>query len=327
MANNDLKPVYFFYGADAYLIEEEVKSIKAEAMGKSGMDSLNTHIFHANTMDTAEVISEAMTLPAMSPKRLVIVKGADALKGPQQKELIPYIEDPSITTCLVFISAAAKVSGTSAFFKLLDKSGYLVRKSTMRDSEIERWIRREVKGAGKEITPAAVKKLVAIAGKGLGEIKGELEKTILFVGEAPAIEEDDVESAGIDVREESVFALADAIGAKDAGGAIRVYSKLTNEVPLMLLGSIVRQFRIIMKVKALGRSGTPRAKLAAAVGVYSTYIDKYIQSSSRFTEDELSKAFARLSIADLELKGGGASMGTGLPPKLVMTRLIMELCG
>lgn len=323
MNQDELKPVYFFYGNDAYLIDEAARDIKAAAFEGSSMESLNSHIFYTNAMETDELVNEAMTIPAMSPKRVIVVKGAESLKADQQKALMDYIKDPSPSTCLIFISNAAK-AGNSAFFKLLDKSGFLVRKWQKRDGDISRWIVGEVRREGKEITPEASAKLVQIAGKGLGDIKGELEKIILFVGEAKVIEKSDVESAGIDVKEERVFDLTDAIGAKDAARALKVYAKLTSEAPLMLLGSIARQMRIIMKIKELARSGTPRAKLASLAGVYPTYIEKYLESSSRFSAEELAGVFKKLSRVDLELKGGVA--GGGLPNGLVITRLIMELC-
>jgi DNA polymerase-3 subunit delta len=325
LTKGKIKLVYYFYGADTFLIEEEVKGLKAETIAGTAMESLNSHTFHAAQIDTAELISEAMTLPAMSPWRFIVVKGAEALKTPQHKELTPYLLDPSPTTCLVFISNEAKVNTSSAFFKLLEKSGYLQRRYAMRANDAESWIRKAVKGAGKDISREAVKRLVEITGNGLGEIRGELDKTILFVGEAEKIEEADVMSAATDVKEENVFELADAIGAKDAGSAIKIYTKLTSEAPLALLGAITRQFRIITKIKALSKSGISRDKLGPAVGVYY-YIDKYIQSSSRFTAGELAVAFQKLPKADLEIKGGGGSYGSGLPPKLVITRLIMELC-
>ncbi len=320
---NQLKPVYFFYGNDPYLIEEALNEIKAAAFEGSSMESLNSHIYYTSAMDTGELVSEAMTLPAMSPKRVIVVKGAESLKADQQKELMDYIKDPSPSTCLVFVSNAAK-AGSSAFFKLLDKSGFLVRKSQKRENDISRWIANEVKKDGKEITVEAIAHLIQIAGRGLGDIKGELEKIILFVGEAKVIEKADVESAGIDVKEERVFDLTDAIGAKDAATALKVYAKLASEAPLMLLGSIARQMRIIMKLKELARIGTPRARLASLAGVYPTYIEKYLESSSRFSSKELAGAFKKLSRVDLELKGGVA--GGGLPHGLVITRLIMELC-
>ena len=323
MKMNDLKPIYFFYGNDAYLIDEATREIKAAAFEGSSMESLNSHIFYASAMETDELINEPMTLPAMSPMRVIVVKGAESLKADQQKSLMDYINDPSPSTCLIFISNAAK-AGTSAFFKLLDKKGFLVRKSQKRDGDISRWIAGEVRKVGKEITPEATSHLMQIAGKGLGDVKGELEKIILFVGEAKVIEKADVESAGIDVKEERVFDLTDAIGAKDTARALKIYAKLTSEAPLMLLGSIARQMRIITKLKELAGSGTPRAKLASLAGIYPTYTEKYLESSSRFSSKELAGTFKKLSRVDLELKGGVA--GGGLPHRLVITRLIMELC-
>jgi DNA polymerase-3 subunit delta len=275
-------------------------------------------------MDVELLLNDAMTMPAMSPMRVIVVKGAESLKADQQKALMDYINDPSPSTSLIFISNASK-AGTSAFFKLLAKKGYIERVWHKRDTDLNRWINAEVRREGKEITGEAVLKLMQIAGKGLGEVKSELEKIILFVGEARQINIADVENAGVDVREESVFGLTDAIGAKDAGSAFKIYAKLTAEAPLMLLGSIARQMRIIMRIKELIESGTPVAKIAGMVGLYPAHAAKYIESSSRFNLDELAAVFKKLSRVDLELKGGVG--GKKLPDGIVITKLIMELCG
>ena len=90
-----------------------------------------------------------------------------------------------------------------------------------------------------------------IAGKGLGDVKGELEKIILFVGDAKRINISDVESAGIDVKEESVFALDRRHRRQRTRQARLRYTQSSRRAPLMLLGSIARQMRIIMKIKEL----------------------------------------------------------------------------
>ncbi|MBE9531369.1 MAG: DNA polymerase III subunit delta, partial [Proteobacteria bacterium] len=183
---------------------------------------------------------------------------------------------------------------------------------------------KEVRLEGKKINGEATAKLMQIAGSGLGDVKSELEKIILFVGDAGQVELSDVESAGIDVREESVFALTDAIGAKDSAAAFKIYAKLTTEAPLMLLGSIARQMRILMNLKELSRVGTPRAKLAPMAGVHPSFVGKYLTSSARFSMGELSGVFKKLARVDLQLKGG---IGGGkLPAGIVITNLIMELC-
>lgn len=324
MSGVELKPVYFFHGEDSFLIEEALRAIKVKAFAGSSMESLNSHIFYANAMDTDDLLGEAMTMPAMCPKRVIVVKGAESLKADQQKALMDYLNDPSPSTCLIFVSNASK-AGTSAFFKLLAKKGYIERVWQKYDDDMKRWIHSQVRGAGKEITAEAVVKLMQIAGKGLGEVKGELEKIILFVGEAKRINIADVESAGMDVKEENVFSLTDAIGAKDASSAFKIYTKLTTEPPLMLLGSIARQMRILMRIKELKESGTPSARIASMLGLFPKYAAKYIESSSRFSFEELVGIFKKLSRVDLQLKGG---IGGGkLPHGIVITRLIMELCG
>lgn len=324
MGKDELKPIYFYHGEDLFLIEEAVKEIKTKAFAGSSMESLNTYIFYANSMDTDDLINEALTLPAMCPHRVIVVKGAESLKIEQQKALIDYVSDPSPSTCLIFISNASKV-GSSAFFKLLDKRGFIVRMWQKRDNDMKRLINAKVRSVGKEITGEAVLKLMETAGKGLGDVMGELEKIMLFVGDAKQINIADVASAGLDVKEENVFGLTDAIGAKDARSAFKIYAKLTTEAPLMLLGSIARQMRIIMKIKELKAKGTPSAKIASMVGLYPSHASKYIESSSRFSFEEMTGIFKKLSKVDLQLKGSGE--GGKLPHGIVISNLIMELCG
>jgi DNA polymerase III delta subunit len=64
-----------------------------------------------------------------------------------------------------------------------------------------------------------------------------------------------VEDAGCEVRDETAFDLADAIGRKDATAALRVFGKISGEEPIKVLGAITRQFRILLKLKTFLRKG------------------------------------------------------------------------
>jgi hypothetical protein len=89
---------------------------------------------------------------------------------------------------------------------------------------------------------------------------------------------------------------------------------------LKVLGAISRQFRILLKLKTLLRKRVARTKLPGLVGVSYKYFQGYLASCSRFTEGDLVRAFDKLKGADLDLKS------SRLPGRLVMSRLIMELC-
>lgn len=316
----DIKPVYYIYGTDDYLVEEALKAIKASAL-TGGFASMNYHVYEGKGLDPADVIATASTLPAFSEKRLILVKGAEALKAAQEKDLIEYIKDPLETTCLVFISGAVKADKSSAFFKLLGEKGFLKACNRLSDGEILRWIKEDARKQGKAISDTAAKKLLEVAGTRLRDIKGELDKIVLFVGDKNNIEDSDVEDSGLDCREESIFNLSDAIGAKDVKRAFKVYDKISDEEPIKVLGAISRQIRTLLKIKALQAKGVPAQRFPSILGLFPKHAEDYTKRSRQFSLAELKKAIGKLSQADSDLKTGR------VPAVVVLPRLIMELCG
>src|SRR3990170_7801590 len=119
-----LKPVYYFFGTDDYLMEDAFEKIKKEAL-TGGFASMNYHVYEGKTCDAGELVSTASTMPAFAEWRLIVVKGAEAMKAVQEKTLAEYARNPSPTTCLVFISTAAKADRGSALVKALEEGGYL----------------------------------------------------------------------------------------------------------------------------------------------------------------------------------------------------------
>ncbi|MBI5827306.1 MAG: DNA polymerase III subunit delta [Deltaproteobacteria bacterium] len=314
-----LKPIYYIYGSDDYLAEEALNSIKAEAL-KGGMESMNYQSFDARGMDASEVVSAAYTLPAFSDRRVVLIRGADGLKAVQEKGLMEYVSNPSPSTCLVFVSGASKVDKGSAFIKALNERGYLKACNRLNSVELSSWIKKEAKRQGKAITEGAARKLVSIVGDRLRDIKGELDKLALYTGEQDGISEADIDSAVLDLREETVFGLSDALGARDVKKALRIYSKVSDTDTLKILGAISRHIRILLKLKALLRKKAVPQAMASSIGVSQYFLENYIKSSRRFTEAELERAVFALHRADADLKTGRA------PEAVVMPRLIIELC-
>jgi DNA polymerase-3 subunit delta len=315
-----LKPVLYIHGTEDYLIEEAVADIKRRALTE-GFESMNYSAYDAKTMDVSEVLSAAETMPAFSDYRVVLVREAGSLKADQQKVISLYVESPSPTTCLVLVAGTGKVNKTTAFYKLLSKKGFVRVCYRLKEGELLAWIKRRAGALGKTITREAAERLVAVAGDGLRDIDGELEKIVLYAADKGTIEVGDVEDAGLDCREETVFSLSDAIGAKDLDAAMRIYAKVSTETPVNVLGAVARQMRVLLKLKSLVRSGVPARALPPKLGVPPYHVDSYVRRSRRFTEPELKRAIFRLSEADLSLKTGR------IPPGLVMTSLIIDLCG
>lgn len=312
-----LKPVYYIYGTDDYLVGQYVEEIKSEAL-KGGFESMNYHAFEGKGLEAASLIAAAITLPAFSDKRVVLVRGADSIKASEEKELIEYIKNPMESTCLVFIGGA-KADKSSSFIKCLNEHGYLKPCNRLSDRELSGWIKKEALRQGKTITDEAASKLISIAGNNLRDIKGELDKIILFAFEKPGVDARDVEDAGLDCREETIFGLSDAIGAKDLKTALKIFDKVSGEEPVKVLGAVSRQIRILLKIKALSRKKVSSSRMPPLLGVPPFLLESYVKRSRRFTEKELKGAVKKLAEADMDLKTGRR------PQSVVLSKLIIDL--
>jgi DNA polymerase-3 subunit delta len=154
----------------------------------------------------------------------------------------------------------------------------------------------------------------------LRDLRGEIEKLTLFIGVKEGIEESDVDEAGIDLREETIFKLTEAIGGKNVEAAFRILNKLSEVHPLQMMGLVAREIRTLLKVKALERESVAKQALGKRLGVPPFTVDGYIRRSRGFSEKELKSALKRLARADAVIKS------SSLPVGVVMPKLVLELC-
>ena len=329
MENKDkikLAPLYYFYGEEDFLIDEEVQKIKSAAL-TGGFASMNYQGFSVKEADPAEVVASAMTMPAFAPVRVIVVKDAAGLKKDALETYSSYAMDPSPSTALIFTADTWKVSKGNKLFDAVKKKGVVRACKRLDEDALLTWVREEAGRQGSKITRGAAERLVSLAGGGLRDLKGELDKVILYLGdggdggEAPTVDEAAALAAASDVRDETAFDLTDAIGRRDAGRAVKILQKIAGEEPLKVLGAIVWQFRILMKIKGLEGRGEPKSKVKSQCGAPYMFFEKYYQGSRRFSVAALKRAFKAFATADRELKS------SGLPGDLVMWRLVMELCG
>ncbi len=313
------KPLYYVYGTEECLVDGFIEDLRAAVIAP-GFESMNYRVYHADDLDTTVVLTEARTMPAFSDRRLMVIKNASSLRAPHKKDLLPYIEDPSPWTVLVFVSIGPRASKDRAFMEAIRRNGEVrVFRSPGREGGLE-WIVREARSQGKAISREAASMMLDLTGDSLTALKLELEKIILFVGRKERIEASDVSEAGLDVKTETLFDLSDAIGERDLERAFHVYSKVSREPPLKLMGAIARHMRVLMKIKAALASGAPYARLASIAGVPPAFVGKYRKGSRLFSMGELEGALRQLLEMNLALKT------SAMPEDVAMSYLIIRLC-
>ncbi len=313
-----IKPAYYFYGAEDYLAEEALAAIKSSALAP-GFESMNYSAFDRASLDAGQAVSIAGTFPAFSGKRLIVVRGAGSLKPPEEEIFSAYLEDPSPFACLVFISDSQKVDIGVALAGLIREKGEIRQFKHQDAAALMDRVKRRARSLGKTISAGAASRLIELAGPGLRGVEAELEKIALFAGDKASIDEADVEEAGLDIREETIYRLTDAIGERDVKKALAIYGKLSDEPPVKVLVSMAFGMRALLKLKSALRKGPDARALAGAAGVPQWKLDSYARRSRLFSDEELKSAITKLCEADERLKTGT------MPPEVAMESLIMEL--
>lgn len=316
----DILPIYCFYG-DSFMIDEAIQYLKTKILSSSFKD-MNYHTMDAKDGYAEDIISIAQTFPVMSPKRFIVVSRVETLSKTNQQAFLSYIKDPARHSCLIFISSTGKIDKRLGFFIELDKADYLVHFKTPRDADMPSLIKKEVAMLGKKIKDDAVGFLLEATGAELMDVKQEIIKLVLFVGERDSIEKKDVEFMVTNSRVDTVFNLADSIGKKNLREAMINLRQLAlhGEQYVKILGVIARHFRIIWRVKTLKKNGAALGKIASTLAVFPSYVDGYVRQGRAFNDEGLLKIFEMFHNADIALKSSRQS------PNMVIERLILELC-
>jgi DNA polymerase III subunit delta len=213
-----------------------------------------------------------------------------------------------------------------------DKSGKLSR-----DNLLE-FINQRTRQAGKVIEAQAREMIVRRTASDLRSLSQELEKLFLYIGDRPAIREQDVECIFTDHGEGWVFDLTRAIGDHDPRAALSHLARLIarGEHPLKLLGAIASEARRLLVARQMldgelhrrWKPGMSYAQFQQHVlqqgaplltrNPYADYMS--LLRADRLTGHELRQYMTWIHEADFRLKSSGNN------PRLVMEQMILGMC-
>ncbi|NIO03099.1 MAG: DNA polymerase III subunit delta [Proteobacteria bacterium] len=315
----EIFPLYFLHGEETYLIDEARKRIQAICQVAKTKD-FDHDLFLGGETPPERIIDAAKTLPMMAPWRVVVVKDAHLIGAQQVKAFLPYWENPSPKTCLIFLGE--KLGPWKGSLKFLEKHGRVVHFVHPGSNLLTQYIIRGAKQLGKDLSPGAVEVMREMVGNHLSELHQELDKVASYVGDRKQIEVDDVETVVSRVKVHTIFDLTKAVGMKDSTEALRILNQMleSGEPPLRILTMIVRQFRLIWMAKDMRSHGIPDGKIGRTLGIPGFFLKGFLAQLKNFTPEELARGYSRLFEADLTLKSRSTSKRT------LLEDLIISLC-
>ncbi len=314
---NQVPELIFLYGQEDFLLKRVALAVRLAVLSASG-DDFNDNQFYAKNTTAGEVIEAAMTYPVFAPKRLVTVKDAHLLPVSELDSLLSYIANPVPETCLLFL--AEKIDSRRKFFKQFKKNGVLIEFKPLSERDVPRHVKDNLNHRNVKISADALELFCALVGNNLHEVHAELDKLVLYIGDATLIDIKDVHAVVSRGRSENIFALGDAVGSGDIGKALTLIMRLTDagEAPLKILFLLVRHFRQLWKVRELQAQNRPQNELAQAAGVPPFVVNGLVRQGKRFSRKDFIRSHELFLKTDLAMKSSGAD-GEALLESLILS--------
>lgn len=309
--------VYLLHGEEDLLIDQALAALLDRLVPPDERD-LNLDVLRADEIAIPDLITRLDTLPFFGRRRVVVAKDADAWKAPDQERLAAYLEQGPPPSALILV--ARGLDRRRKLYTAVRRLGEVQEFPRMSVRQLPSWITERARQAGRKLDPNAVDALIALIGSGLRQLSLEMEKVFAYAGDRDRITRTDIEAAVSRVSETTIFMLVDAIGAQQAGQALRHLTDiLREEAPPYVLFMIARQFRMLYRCSVLVANRKSFTALQDALGVPPYVVRRVAEQAKNFTPASFPLIFARLLDADLAIKTTGH-------PQLALETLIADLC-
>jgi DNA polymerase-3 subunit delta len=329
---SDIYPVYFLYGPEDYLIEEEIQKLLNQTLSEKER-GFNLHLFDGEEHSIEEIVQTAQTLPMFSRYRFILIKEADRMDEEKVERLMAYVKKPSPSTCLVLYGQT--IGSWKKHRKEIEKVGKLTEFTRLKGRALVSWMKNRMSEKGKTLSEEAAGYLIDVVGDHLFDLDNALEKVFLSVGDKPKIELSDVEEITTEVKISTVFDLTDAIGHQNLEKALGILEKAMESgavsfkkeqdpskmdpVPL-LLSMMAKQYWSMLVMKDMSAHHREAGELAKELGTSPWNIKKMLDQAKNFSEASLREGILKCHQTDLAVK---RSRG---PKDLLMEKLVIDLC-
>jgi DNA polymerase III subunit delta len=348
---------YLFRGDGDYQKAQALKELLAGIVSPDFAD-FDLEELEGNTATTDRVMAGLNVPPFGSPRRVVLMRYANKMDKDEQKLLAEKLPSgPDAGLLVLHTPAADKVDGkpkagsdvVGELSKAVRKVGKVWEMAPLKGAggiaEVKRYAQGLVSEAGCKIDPDALELLHVRVGFDFNVIGTEVEKLVRYVGDEERITKSVVAEVTSETPEEKVFALVDAIGARNQALALRLLENVfeyggdpRGEAP-RVLALICRQMRLIWQVRTLQESGVrgmsrdsvpgdvaemlpSSGNLLDHLATRSWTARRLIEQAALFTFPQLTQCFEEIELADLLLKGVEPGPDD---PRMIMDLLVVKL--
>ena len=317
-------PAYLFEGEDLYTRRLALRELKKKLITPARED-FNFSLFSAPGASTQVIVETLSLLPLKDDWRLIVLEDADKLTQGDQLIIANYLKRPVDSSCLVCLGE--KFDQRKRFYQAFKKKGEIVTFNPPGQREAQALVKEIEEREGKKVSSPALAELLERFQGDLDHLKNEMEKLILFIHPRKIIERKDVVEITGQGKGEGTFDFLALWRKKEVGKALFVLGHLLRkgEHPLGIHALMVREVRILLEIKALGKQASPARVIPLAFkgkNPSSSYwlakAREYIIAAKNFNLSELFSLCRLLWEEEYAIKKGMDN------PELALEKIIIQ---
>ncbi|OBZ50964.1 DNA polymerase III subunit delta, partial [Staphylococcus epidermidis] len=184
------------------------------------------------------------------------------------------------------------------------KNAQLKKIEQMSEKELKHWIKKTLNNNYKDIKQDALELFIELTGVNYNIVSQELEKLILFIGERPIINKEDIDLIINRSLEQNVFLLTEYIQKGNKNKAIQLVNDLIimKEEPIKLLALITSNYRLYYQCKILSQKGYSGQQIAKTVNAHPYRVKLALNQSRHYKLESLFNIINACAETDYKLK-------------------------
>ncbi|MEB7381297.1 DNA polymerase III subunit delta [Staphylococcus warneri] len=299
------------YGEVPDLVEKKSSEMINKYL-QTEKEDFNFIKFNLYETEITPIIEETLTMPFFSDKKAILVKNAYVFTGEKvtkelnqnTDQLIEFLEKYDGDNLIIFEVYQNKLDERKKLTKALKKNGQLKKVEQMSEEEIKKWIQSKLNENYKDIKQDALNLFIELTGVNFNIVSQELDKLMLFLGDRPTINKDDVHQIINRSLEQNVFLLTEYIQKRQKNKAIQLVKDLINmkEEPIKLLALITSNYRLYYQCKILNQKGYSGQQIAKTVNVHPYRVKLALGQVRHYQLEDLLNIINSCAETDYKLK-------------------------
>ena len=311
--------IYVIAGKDDSLVNSQSQEL-LDGLLEPSQRATGFFDVESASVSVQEVLDELRTVPFLTDKRVVRIKGADDFISQNRPLLEKYFDNPCPTGRLVL--TVKSWDSRTKLAKKLPKIGKLISVTQPTRKELPYRLMEYAKDAyDKKLSQATATLLIELTGDELTRLYSEIDKLALYSGEEKIITQNHVESLIGHNRLFNAFAVIDAIIAGKSGVAVerlRGMFESDKSTEYTVVGAFAYHIRRMFNAKILLDKGLRPRDIEQRLRIWGD-TNAFFANLRQISLEQIGKYLQQLGETDYAIKTGRTQ------PKVAMEQLVLNL--